>query len=404
MVLDKIRSNLTAQIILAVFLGIVAGLFLDQDNSGLGEIGKGIVQLIKICATPLLFFTILSSILKTNLGWKSGSRLLIVAGINISIALVIGLTLSNIFRPGENFEKTAITQTAPTTTLAPLKFDSFVKNLIPESLLTPFVKNDVLTIILIALFFGFALKSLRREQGIPDAELSPEWVEHSLRIVEKILGWAVKLIPIAVFAVVAKSFADYGLAPLRGIASYLGIALFGLFLHAVIVYGFWIVRFARIPIREFWSSAKHPVVYAIGVNSSLATLPLTLKALKKLKVSPESSALGAGVATNFNNDGVILYEAMAVLFIAQAHGIHLDPLHQIMAAFTCLVASMGIAGVPEAGFIGLSIVLVTLGLPTEYLPLLLSVDWIIARGRSALNVLSDMTLSIAVDRWGPKRS
>lgn len=404
MKLEKLRSNLTAQIILAVILGIIVGLFLEKDNSGLGEIGKGIVQLIKICATPLLFFTILSSILKTNLGWKSGSKLLVVAGINVTIALVIGLTLSNVFRPGEHFEKALLDSTAPVAAMAPLKFDSFVKNLVPESLLAPFVKNDVLTIILLALFFGFALKSLRREQGVSASELSPEWVEQSLKVVERILTWAVKLIPIAVFAVAAKSVADYGLAPLRGIAGYLAVALSGLFLHSVLVYGFWIVRIARIPLREFWSSAKEPVIYAIGVNSSLATLPLTLHALKKLKISQESSALGAGVATNFNNDGVILYEAMAVLFIAQAHGIHLDPLHQIVAAFACLVASMGIAGIPEAGFIGLSIVLVTIGLPTEYLPLLLSVDWIIARGRSAVNVLSDMTLSIAVDRWGAKRT
>ena len=105
------------------------------------------------------------------------------------------------------------------------------------------------------------------------------------------------------------------------------------------------------------------------------------------------------MGTNLNNDGIILYEAMAVLFVAQAHGIHLTLAQQVMAALTCLVAAVGIAGVPEAGFISLSLVLATVGLPLELLPLLLTVDWIIARARSVVNVLSDMLVSIILDRW-----
>jgi DAACS family dicarboxylate/amino acid:cation (Na+ or H+) symporter len=105
------------------------------------------------------------------------------------------------------------------------------------------------------------------------------------------------------------------------------------------------------------------------------------------------------VGTNLNNDGIILYEAMAVLFVAQAHGLELSLMQQILAAISCLVAAMGIAGVPEAGFVSLSLVLATVGLPLELLPLLLTVDWIIARGRSVVNVLSDMMVSILLDRW-----
>src|SRR5262249_579071 len=125
-------------------------------------------------------------------------------------------------------------------------------------------------------------------------------------------------------------------------------------------------------------------------NSSLATLPVTLRALDRLGVPRSASALGACVGTNFNNDGIILYEGMAVLFVAQASGLDLSLSQQLIAAPTCMIAAVGVAGIPEAGFISLALVLNTVGLPLEILPLLLTVDWIIARVRSVVNVLSDM--------------
>jgi Na+/H+-dicarboxylate symporter len=167
-------------------------------------------------------------------------------------------------------------------------------------------------------------------------------------------------------------------------------------------YQAWILLYCRMSLGVFWREAKEPVVYAMGANSSLATLPVTLAALRRLKVSESSSALGACVGTNLNNDGIILYEAMALLFVAQASGIHLDLSQQVVAAIACLVAAMGVAGVPEAGFVSLALVLNTVGLPIELLPLLLTVDWVIARARSMVNVLSDMLLSLLVETAGRK--
>lgn len=153
------------------------------------------------------------------------------------------------------------------------------------------------------------------------------------------------------------------------------------------------------PLPLFWREAKVPIVNSIGTNSSLATLPLTLKALDRLKVSKSASALGACVGTNLNNDGIILYEAMAAIFIAQAIGIELSLSQQLLTVLSCMVAAMGVVGVPEAGFISLSLVLATVGLPMELLPLLLTVDWILARARSVVNVISDMTVSLVLHRF-----
>jgi len=169
-------------------------------------------------------------------------------------------------------------------------------------------------------------------------------------------------------------------------------------LHVALTYHAWLLLFARMPWPTFWRAAREPVIYAAGANSSLATLPLTVRALDRLGVSRASSTLGAMVGTNLNNDGIILYEGMAMLLVAQAHGVHLSIGQQLLAAGTCLVAAMGVAGIPEAGFISLALVLNTVGLPVDILPLLLTVDWILGRARSVTNVLSDMVLSIMIDR------
>jgi Na+/H+-dicarboxylate symporter len=257
------------------------------------------------------------------------------------------------------------------------------------------------------LLLGFGLRRVRGEQQA-DGQATYKAVEDGvatlLRVTEIVLGWVIRLIPFAVFGVVAKAVGEHGYAPLKGLLWYVAVGLGGLLLHVIVTYQLWLVTVARVPLRTFWREAREPVTYAMGANSSLATLPVTLRALDRLRVPREASTLGACVGTNFNNDGIILYEGMAVLFVAQASGIELSWAQQALIAGVCLVAAMGVAGVPEAGFVSLALVLNTVHLPLEILPLLLTVDWIIARARSMTNVLSDMVLSILVSAGARARA
>jgi len=247
------------------------------------------------------------------------------------------------------------------------------------------------------LLLGFALRSLKPDASLTSLILGAEGAAKvSLRVTEVVVTWIVRLIPLAVFSVVVQTVGRAGVEGLHNLGYYVALGLAGLALHILITHHAWLL-YLRQPIRQFWRAAREPVVYAMGTNSSLATLPLTLKALDRLKVSRASSTLGACVGTNFNNDGILLYEAMAALMVAQALGYRLSFSSQITVAFLSMIAAMGIAGVPEAGFISLAVVLTTLGLSVEALPLLLTVDWIIARGRSVVNVLSDMVVSLAIE-------
>jgi DAACS family dicarboxylate/amino acid:cation (Na+ or H+) symporter len=397
------RVPLYVWIVLAMGLGLLLGPLLGPAAAPLGEIGKLLIQLIKAVATPLLFFAIVNAILKTEVDKRLGARLLFFSALNACIALGIGMLLSNLIRPGEHLVIPASAAKPGDAALYSGKKLQFLETLasyVPSNVVSPFAENNLIPIIVIALLLGFALRTARREQefaGVSAFKAIEDGVTTALRAMELVLGWVITLIPLAVFGVVAKIIGENGYAPLRGLGVYVIVGVLGLFLHVVITYQLWIRFFAKIPLTKFWKHARDPVVYAMGTNSSLATLPVTLRALDRLGVRKASSAMGACVGTNLNNDGIILYEGMAVLFVAQANGIHLGVSAQLLAAGTALLAAIGVAGVPEAGFISLALVLNTVGLSPEVLPLLLAVDWVIARGRSMTNVLSDMVLSILID-------
>lgn len=395
------RFPLHWQILIAIALGLVVGPLVGKQGHPLGELGKLVIQLIKATATPLLFFAIVSAILKTEVRGRAALKLLSWASLNACLALILGLALSNLFQPGRSLSGIHPNQTAAAAVYASKKLDllATLNGVVPSSLVTPFADNLVLSVILLAVLLGFGLRFVKQEQlasgaanyrGVEDA------VTTLLRVMEVALGWVIRLIPLAIFGVVARAVGEHGYAPLRGLAAYVAVGVGGLLLHVLVTYHCLLTWVAHMPLRKFWAAAKEPVSYAAGANSSLATLPVTLRALDRLGVPRSASALGACVGTNFNNDGIILYEGMAVLFVAQAAGIELSFTQQLLAAAVCLIAAMGVAGVPEAGFVSLALVLNTVGLPLELLPLLLTVDWIIARGRSVVNVLSDMVLSILI--------
>ena len=398
---SKQRFPLYLQIIAALALGLVVGPLLGKNAAPLGELGRLVVQLIKGVATPLLFFAIVNAVLRAEVEAKGALRMLGAAILNASVALFIGLLISNVLHPGQHLE--ALAPPPPGAKIEDRKIDFLgtLASYVPADIVTPFAQNLILGVILIALLVGFGLRRVREElRGSEQTSDIDGAIGVLMRLFEVILTWITRLIPLAVFGVVSKAVGENGYAPLRGLGVYVGVGLLGLSLHVLIVYHFWLRFVLHVPLRRFWREAREPVVYALGANSSLATLPVTLRALDRLGVSRGASALGACVGTNLNNDGIILYEGMALLFVAQASGIHLSLGQQLLAAAVCMFAAMGVAGVPEAGFISLALVLNTLHLPVEILPLLLSVDWIIARARSVTNVLSDMLLSLIVDAGG----
>ena len=399
------RFPLYGQILAGIVLGMLTGMWLGKEAGPLGEIGRLVIQLVKLFAVPLLLFAILDAFLKTDIAGRAAGRMVAITSFNTAIALLIGLGLSNWLKPGAHLTLPS----SPGTAAAPtgrIDFFKTVSGYIPTNFVDPFRENLVITIILLAVVIGLALRAVKHEQtrrGDAGYRAIEDLVGTAFRSTEILLGWVIRLIPFAVFGVVAKTIGEQGFAPLRGLAIYVGVALLGLAIHVFVTYQAWLVLVARMPLRTFWRGARDPVLYAMGAASSLATLPVTLTALQRMKVSSESARLAACVGTNLNNDGILLYEAMAVLFVAQVHGLDLSVGQQLVAAFGCIVAGVGISGIPDAGLISLSLVLTTVGLPIEIVPLLFTVDWLVGRARAMTNVVSDMLVAVLLDRNGSVR-
>ena len=205
----KLRFPLYLQIIVAMGVGLVVGPLLGRGAAGLGEIGRLVIQLIKAAATPLLFLAIIHAILKTEVRGRAALRLFFFAAVNASIAICIGLLISNVLQPGRTLSALATASPAATATYNK-KIDllATLGSYVPSSLVTPFAENLVLPIILLAVLLGFGLRRVRRQQlstGGQAFRAVEDAVETLLQVMEVMLGWVINLIPFAVFGVVARA-------------------------------------------------------------------------------------------------------------------------------------------------------------------------------------------------------
>lgn len=388
-----------AQTLVAIAAGIAVAIAFGPKVAFLGIVAKAILVVIKTFATPLLFLAIVDSVLQAQFGGRGIVYMIGISAFNGLCAVAIALFISNTFHPG-TYLKLDAANVAKNLAGKKTDWGEAVLSQLPDSLIGPFLNHNLPAVILLALFFGFAIRSLGREQ----TEVSPalfekikELISFGLKVHMKVLRWIVAVAPIAIFAAVAKSVSEKGLALLPGLGAYVLTCLVGMTIQVVVVYQTWIAVVGRRRLGQFWRESKEAILYSFGVNSSLATLPLSLSAMERLNVSPASARLSACVGTNLNNDGILLYEVAAALFLAQAYGVQLGLWDQLALAGVCVFATIGVAGVPDAGIIALALVLSTAGLPDEALPILLSVDWIVARCRSMVNVTSDLTVAIGID-------
>ncbi len=419
----QFKIPLFAQVLAGVCVGAILGVVfgkgpiaLGVSNEDLGDLGMLVIRLLKALAVPLVLFSILDAFLKTKLSGLAGLKLIGICLVNVTVAFAIGLTLMNVLRPGEgsreHFKKLQEAgNVAPLATvlapdsLSPIKA---VQSYVPESLVDPFLKNSIIPVVLLALLAGAALRRLK--EAPPESRIELQSVEsfvHAvLQVLVIILGWVVMVVPFAVLGLVAQVVGRAGMEVFLSLAPFLGVVLLGMGLHALGYYPLmaWLVG-KRTPI-EYLGKGADAILTGLSTNSSLATVPITLHCLtEKMGVSHESARLAACVGTNLNNDGITLYEAMAALFIAQALGIELSIGQQAVVVLASLMAGIGIAGIPEAGLVMLPLVLGTLGLSAPMVAVAIAfvvpVDWILARARSGVNVMSDMLVAILLD--GPRR-
>jgi Na+/H+-dicarboxylate symporter len=383
---------LYTRIIGAIALGALAGLALGTPAGALALPAKLVLRLLAAIAPPLVLVAIVRALVNAQVPRGTAPRLAFLLILNTTVAILIGLLVANVMRPGAWAQ---VTPAAASSAMkaAPGMLEQFLDN-IPKSLLGPLTDDGkVLAVILIAVALGIALRSSRDRPITRVTDL----VDVAFDVMLRMLHWVVEIIPFAIFGVIASIVGTRGFADFLPLGAFVAAVIVALLLQAM-----WYLLRVRI---GSWVSPllllkgmRDALVMAFSTASSTATMPVTYACLKdKVGVREQSASLGALVGANFNNDGTALYEAMSALFIAQVLGLDLSLQQQLMVVLTSIVASVGAAGIPEAGLVTMTLVFKAVGLPIEYIAILLSVDWFLDRCRTTINVMGDINVSALLD-------
>lgn len=383
------RTPLYLRIVGGMLLGVIAGLLLGPQAAPLAIPSKLVLRLLGALAPALILFAIMQAIIKASFEPGTAPRLVRLLLLNTLVAIAVGLTVANVIQPGR-----AAPLEKPTEAASEVKVDilhQFLEN-VPKSLLGPLGdEGKVIGVIFIAIAFGIAL---RRS---PKKDTVAPWVDLGLDTLIIILHWIIAVVPLAVFGLVASIIGTKGFGAFHALGMFVLAVLLALAIQAA----YYLIRvrlWSWVRPLDLVRGCRDALVMAFSTGSSTATMPVTFECLKnRVGVREKSASLGALLGANFNNDGTALYEAMAALFIAQLLGIELTLTQQFMVVVTSVIASIGAAGIPEAGLVTMTLVFHAVGLPIEYIALLLPVDWFLDRCRTAINVMGDMNVSCILD-------
>ena len=401
------KFKLTTWIFIAMLLGIGVGWmchnFLPTPESAKTVAGyislftDIFLRLIKMIIAPLVFSTLVVGIahmgdtksigrigLKT-MGWFVTASLM---------SLVLGMVLVNILRPGDSLNLPLPDASASTNLkTASLSLKEFVTHLVPKSVFEAMANNEILQIVVFSVFFGAAAASFGEK-----ASVVIDWVEQVSHVMLKITGYVMALAPIAVFAAMASIVTTQGLGILWTYGKFMGEFYLGI----VILWG--LLAFAGFlflgpRVARLIALIKEPILLAFSTASSEAAYPKTLEQLERFGASKKITSFVLPLGYSFNLDGSMMYCTFAVLFIAQAYGIHLDATQQITMLLILMVTSKGMAGVPRASLVVIAATLATFNIPEAGLLLIMGIDQFLDMGRSATNVVGNSIATAVVAKW-----
>lgn len=416
----KVAANpsggLTLYIFLAIVLAIGCALAFPNLAVSLSAGGEIFLRLLKMVVVPLVVTSVMCGIFGMGdvrkLG-KPGAYTLIYFLLTAFTAVLIGIVLVNVIKPGVGaFDAAALDSIrhAPETTSFMQRTGSGEKDiftilnnlllmLFTDNLFKSAVNMQLLPLIFFSMVFAGLLTTMGKK-----VELLRDFVSQANEALMAFILLLMKVAPIGIFCLVAARFGQAQadgtfLTVLKQTGWYSFTVVAGLAIHAIIV----------LPVVYWLFTKKNPYVFIYDMSQALLTAFSTASSTATLPVSIESAQVNAGVSkesTDFvlplgatiNMDGTALYEAAAAIFIAQSIGLELDLMQQMLVAITATLAAIGAAGIPEAGLVTMIIVLNAVGLPVEFIGLILSVDWLLDRFRTVVNVFGDCVGAAVVEK------
>jgi len=355
------------------------------------------LRLIKMIIAPLVLAVLVMGVAKVG-DFKSvgriGAKTIIYFTFATLLALSLGLVIVNLFEPGKIMaldlpDASAESLVASNTQTA----SNFIAHIVPDSIIRVMAENEILPIVIFALFFGIAAASIG-EQGKPMIKA----MDSLSHVMFKVTNFVMNFAPIGVFGAITAVVIQQGLDVLSGYA-YLIACFFGGLLFFIFVILFTICLVLKINFFSLLSHVKEPILLAFSTASSESAMPKTIEQLEKFGISNRIVSFVLPLGYSFNLDGSIMYMTFATVFIAQSYGIDMTMADQIQMMLILLITSKGMAGVPRASLVVIAGMLSMFHIPGEGLLLLLAVDQILDMGRSATNVVGNAVASAVVAKW-----
>lgn len=410
----KSLPPLHIQILIALALAISLGIFCDSTTwdgrllAALEFIGEFFLRALKMLVVPLILSSIIVGVASVrghqNIG-RLGLRTGLFYAVSSLLAILVGLTLVVWLRPG-------MVDGEPARDLIGLSADvddvvaqvegrgaadiwRVFLRMIPQNVVADAAAGEMLGLIVFSLFFG--ILSTRISEA-PRRTLLHFW-QGVYEVMLKMTDIVLLLAPIGVFGLVGRVALTTGWDVVVPLLSFFFVVLAGLLFHTFATIPLMLYLGARIPLRAHYKNMAPALLMAFSTASSSGTLPLTMERVRLAGVSQRVTSFTVPLGATVNMDGTALYECVAAVFIAQAYGVALSFSQLFVIVLVALLTSVGVAGIPAASLVAISLILSTMGLPLEGLGLILAVDRVLDMCRTAVNVLGDSAAAVVIGRW-----
>jgi aerobic C4-dicarboxylate transport protein len=398
----KFYQVLYFQVLAAIVVGVLLGYFYPDMGTSMKPLGDGFIKLIKMIIAPIIFCTVVTGIAGMDdmkkVG-RVGAKSLLYFEVVSSIALVIGLAVVTLIRPGAGFNADVSTLDTKalasfTTGAKSLSTTDFFMNIIPTSVIDAFAKGDILQVLFFSLLFGFALAAIG-EKGKPIAT----FIDEVSQVMFGIVGVIMKAAPIGAFGAMAFTIGKFGIGSLAKLGLLMGSFYLTCLIFIIVVLGS-ICKLCGFNIFKFIYYIKEELLIVLGTSSSESVLPRIMIKMEKLGCTKSVVGLVIPTGYSFNLDGTSIYLTMAAMFVAQATNTPLTMTQTITILAILMLTSKGAAAVTGGGFITLAATFAAVPtIPLAGLALILGIDRFMSEARALTNLIGNGVATVVVSRW-----
>ncbi len=394
-VLNTLKST-NALILLGIVLGALFGALLPDAALAIEVIGKAFIALLKMLVVPLVFASIFVAI--AGLGTLSNLKVMGLKTIGLyllttALAVTLAIVVMNIVGIGEAVSKDGLSYAA-SSSIEPFSASAMILSFIPTNVFSALTNASMMQVIVFSVLFAIACLHLSDNHQT----LMLDFFTGVNGAMLKMAEWVIKLTPIGVFSLIAAVVAKEGVDVIVGLWEYVLVVIAVILLHAAITLPLIASIFAKVNLYSYYAQVKEAIILAFSTASSAATLPVSMRvSVEKGGVSKQSSGFVLPLGATVSMDGTAAYLTVAVLFIATMAGVDLSLGEQIVLGITVVALSVGVAALPSASLVMMVVILNQLGLPIEYIGVIIAVDRLLDMFRTSLNVTSDLTVAKIVD-------